>query len=539
MNLSVAEHPRVRTARKLETEISELAGHLAAATCRFLLLIAEFDHLNGWVGHRSCAQWLSWRCALSLSAAREHVRVGHALHKYALIREAFGAGRLSYSKVRAITRVADGHNEAELVQTALATTASQLERIVRGMRRATRSQITARHYRRTVSWHWDEDGMFVLHARLDPDEGALTLAALLAAQSAEPSVPRPTATAEAREATTTRPPEDPATSERQQTSTGAEADATTETREDSAAGSRGDGAAESGQHPTPEVGQDASAESRDAHSGGTAATCGGPADPSVARADAFSAIMSSFLDSGARDATDPEAFHVVVLTNASTLTGENSENATPAASREAGQANTGDDHDDRPGGVTEQGTALPRDTVLRLACTAAVTPARISPDGTPMDLGRKTRKLTAPLRRALRLRDSGSCRYPGCMARRRLHAHHIRHWASGGPTALSNLISLCPAHHWAVHEGGHRIRVSDTGQLSVIRPDGRVLVSAPPLGPGDASLLTANDQITADTIGPGWDGTPPNLDNAVLTLLEPTLADDDRDGGPSSGRSAA
>ncbi|MCW2946160.1 MAG: hypothetical protein JWR24_2877 [Actinoallomurus sp.] len=68
--LTPVRHPKVRAAERLEVEISELAGHLAAATCRFLLLIAEFDRLDGWVGHRSCAQWLSWRCGLSASTAR-------------------------------------------------------------------------------------------------------------------------------------------------------------------------------------------------------------------------------------------------------------------------------------------------------------------------------------------------------------------------------------------------------------------------------------------------------------------------------------
>lgn len=550
MNLPIAEHPRLRTARKLETEISELAGHLAAATCRFLLLIAEFDHLDGWVGHRSCAQWLSWRCALSPSAAREHVRIGHALHEFTLIREAFAAGRLSYSKVRAITRVANRHNEAELVETALVTTAAQLERIVRGMRQATRSQITERHYRRTVSWHWAEDGMLVLHARLDPDEGALTLAALTAAQAAEPSTPRPATAAGAGEATTTNPPPNATTNAQEHTSAETREHTSTETREHTSA--------ETGVDATADARPDASAETRDEHHAQARRpadrpeACGGPADPSITRADAFSAIMTSYLGAGARDATDAEAFHVVVLTNASTLTAEDAAPTTsrtaapttsrtvdPTTSHEFDQSDASDDHDDRPGGVTEQGTALPRDTVLRLACTAAVTPARISEDGTPMDIGRKTRKLTAPLRRALRLRDSGSCRYPGCTARRRLHAHHIRHWANRGPTALSNLISLCPAHHWAVHEGGHRLRVDDTRQLKVIRPDGRVLVSAPSIGPGDASLLTTDDHITATTIGPGWDGTPLDLGDAVLTLLHPVPTDDGRDEQPASGESAA
>ena len=65
----------------LETQICELAGHLAAATCRFLLLLAEFDARRGWASWdmSSCSAWLSWKCQLGSSTAREHVRVARAL----------------------------------------------------------------------------------------------------------------------------------------------------------------------------------------------------------------------------------------------------------------------------------------------------------------------------------------------------------------------------------------------------------------------------------------------------------------------------
>jgi hypothetical protein len=159
--------------------------------------------------------------------------------------------------------------------------------------------------------------------------------------------------------------------------------------------------------------------------------------------------------------------------------------------------------------------------VLRIACTAAIVCAAVNANGTPMDVGRKTRKVNAPLRRALRIRDVGCCRFPGCSVRRRLHAHHVQHWAHGGETTLANLISLCPAHHWAVHEGGHRVRIDTYGRPAFSRPDGRPLEPAPPMGPVTGELDILNEQITPPTIVPGWDGTPLDLDNAVLTLLQP------------------
>jgi Domain of unknown function (DUF222) len=107
---------------RLEAEICELAGHLAAATCRFLVLLGDFDARRGWADWEmtSCAAWLSWKCQMSSGTAREHVRVARALRDLPVIRGEFGAGRLSYAKVRALTRIATAGTEAFLAGTAAA-----------------------------------------------------------------------------------------------------------------------------------------------------------------------------------------------------------------------------------------------------------------------------------------------------------------------------------------------------------------------------------------------------------------------------------
>lgn len=117
---------------RLEHEIGELAGHINAATCRWLCMVAAFDRREGWApwGAMSCSAWLSWRCGLTLVAAREHVRVARRLAELPLVRTAFGRGELSYSKVRAITRVASSETEADLVELARHATGAQLERLV-------------------------------------------------------------------------------------------------------------------------------------------------------------------------------------------------------------------------------------------------------------------------------------------------------------------------------------------------------------------------------------------------------------------------
>ena len=66
--------------------------------------------------------------------------------------------------------------------------------------------------------------------------------------------------------------------------------------------------------------------------------------------------------------------------------------------------------------------------------------------------GRKTRTIPPAIRRALNSRDGG-CRFPGCTHQRYVDAHHIEHWADGGETKLSNLVTLCRLHHRLVHEG--------------------------------------------------------------------------------------
>ncbi len=126
-------------------EMSELWGHLNAATARFLSLVARFDRIEGWVpqGCSSCAHWLTLKCGIGTVAAREKVRVARALESLPAITDAFREGRISYSKVRAMTRVATPENETILLQIALHGTATHVERIVRQYRRVERLEEAA------------------------------------------------------------------------------------------------------------------------------------------------------------------------------------------------------------------------------------------------------------------------------------------------------------------------------------------------------------------------------------------------------------
>src|SRR3954462_9864084 len=169
-----------RTLEELAGDIRSGAVRIAAATAAWLESVAEFDEREGWggVGIQSCAHWLAWQCGMSAGAAREHVRVARSLGRLPVTADAFAAGRLSYSKVRAITRGADAGTEVELVELATHATASQLDRVVRAWRRSDDVDGERVAEKRSFQWHWDADGMLVLQVRTDGESGAALLAGI-------------------------------------------------------------------------------------------------------------------------------------------------------------------------------------------------------------------------------------------------------------------------------------------------------------------------------------------------------------------------
>jgi hypothetical protein len=137
---------------ELEARITELAGHLNAVQYRWLTLVREFDRRKGWVDGKlaSCAHWLNFKCGLNLGAAREKVRVAHALEGLPRVAASMARGELSYSKARALTRVACPATEENLLMIALHGTAHHVESIVRLYRRAQQAEELSREARRAL-----------------------------------------------------------------------------------------------------------------------------------------------------------------------------------------------------------------------------------------------------------------------------------------------------------------------------------------------------------------------------------------------------
>ncbi|BEP15701.1 HNH endonuclease signature motif containing protein [Acidothermaceae bacterium B102] len=437
---------------ELESGIIKLGSDIAAAEAVWLSMIAAFDLREGWAGHGvvSCAHWLSWRCGLALPAAHEKVRVARALTQLPATSASFEKGELSYSRARAITRVATPENETELVELARHTTGAQLERVVRAMSGVVKAEeVKERSFRRQVSWHWEEDGSLRLTARLDPVEGAAVINAIEAAQAADP---KPAADAAVEGAEPARGPED---AERQDQVEAAEATEVTEPVEplETMECPQGDAA-------------DAARESR---------------------VDAFVAIAESYIASSGQS-TGADVYQVVVHL------------------REDGTAHL------------DNGPAVPSETFLRISCDATFYCLHEDPDGNVMDVGRRTRAITPPLHRGLRQRD-GSCRFPGCGRRRRLHAHHVRHWARGGRTMLVNLVYLCPRHHVLVHEGAFGVTMT-AGQPVFTRPDGSVI----PEGPAEISATNIPAQwhradVLTTAVDTQWAGESLDLGYVVAGLV--------------------
>ena len=397
----------------LEAQITRLWGHINAATAQFLALLTEFDRKEGWAQHgmASCAHWLSWQCGIGPVAAREKVRTARALESLPKIAEAFGEGRLSYSKVRALTRVATAATEATLLHIALNGTAVHVERTVRGFRRVQRenerNEAEAVHERRYLDYRRESDGSVRLQARLAPEVGEMLLKALEAAE----------AQLEERGADTE--------------GTGAQSNGKPGGIERAeAAESAHSVCSVSAETPGP---RPVLRQWRGAAPGGASAETP-PRSASQRRADALEHIVERFL-AGGGSGSAASAHELVVHIAHDALR----------------------DVPESTGASFEHGGKVAVETARRLGCDGALLGVVKGAQGEPLAVGRRTRAVPPAIRRALRVRDGG-CRFPGCDRSRHVHAHHIRHWADGGETALGNLVTLCSQHHRQVHEGGYGVR---------------------------------------------------------------------------------
>jgi hypothetical protein len=411
---------------QLADKITKLAGQINAANYRFLKLIAEFDRREGWAGFgiRSCAHWLNWKCSIGLTAAREKVRTARALDGLPGINTGFEKGELSFSKVRAMTRVATELNEPYLLMIAEYSTAQHMEKLVKSYRTVSRCDdgmnacvndgvnsalnkalaknadkdefgrseakreqelFELQQENRKVSFFHDDDGSWVIQARLPDEEGGLLVKVLqeLGSQIVDPT----------------------------------ESDEKNQTM----------GAVE--------------AKSVSAETPSTKSTSFIPdkltfpqrhADALVALSEHYITSLNNPAESSLKAA---ERCQLVIHVHSCSNSGDGSQTNLNASL----DANL-------------DGRWLMPGAARRLACDAGLLVVKEDSAGNVLDIGRKTRIIPAAMSRALGVRDGG-CQFPGCCESRYVEGHHIKHWADGGDTKLDNLVTLCKYHHRELHKG--------------------------------------------------------------------------------------
>ena len=408
-----------RSIDDLDAAICRLVSRIHSETYQMLVLVREFDDRMGWAkwGYSNCAEWLSWRCGLSQSAAREKVRTAQALRDLPGISLAFREGRLSYTKVRALTRVAALHGEDALLRYALDASAPAVEERCRQIRNTQPDSVhDARRVwvARSLSvWRNASNGTLCLRVELPLEVGELVM------KSIEKALDR--------------------------------------------------------NEVANLVGNDSKATFQSQ------------------QADAFVEIAKAYLDGGAADsssASTADRYQVVVHVDEAALHGG------------AGRADA------------------PLDTIKRLACDAGVVVVTEDERGTPLNVGRKKRVVSTPLRRAVVARDR-HCMFPGCHRTRYVEAHHVHHWVDGGETNVDNLVLLCWQHHHLLHEGGYRIRRDHQGDLYFMRADGRAIPRCGYRADDYTDDEYGDDDVLENPSTEGCDHTDANRDNASLQVREP------------------
>jgi len=356
-----------------------LSQEITSNHADLLELLVRFDDLEGWksTGASHCAAWMNTEIGIGIRCGWEYLRVGRKLRVLPTLRSLFRVGKLSWSKVRLISRVANEDNEKFLCHAALDAAVSDVERICQGYRwqdddnsgnEAENNQAMQQWTARSLTWDKASNGNTRIQLSLPPEIAQVFL------KSVEHSLNQ-------------LEPSDCKLSQR--------------------------------------------------------------------RADAAVLMAEQSLQCAGKEIATADRYQVIVSIDESALSTANTENAPIYAAERTQNIPT-----KRP---TIQGAGpVATDTARRIACDCMLTTIKTA-NGEPIDIGRKSRIWPAAMARAIKERDQG-CVWPGCTQSHHLHIHHIKHWADGGTTSVSNGASLCSHHHTLVHEGGYSIQRVDNNK---------------------------------------------------------------------------
>ncbi|MFN2539850.1 MAG: HNH endonuclease [Mycobacteriales bacterium] len=467
---------RALTDDELRDEVVTWAARVAAGEARLIALIGELETRGAWggVGVLSCAHWLSWRCGMGLGAARERVRVAVALRSLPAVADRFAAGGLTWTQVRAITRVCTPDDQQTWLDLAAACSGAQIERLVQAVRRSEAAAEDAADPERAAARRRPvvrtrPDGRVAVTFVLEAEEATVVLAGmervLDAAKAEVAALPVP----EQEELDLMERSEPPMP---RRTTVGV----FLSDEERAARKAWHEACMEVADHNL-RVREQRTA--RQLARAKAAATAGLPEKPTWTDALLRLAV-------GALDAPGP-----------------------------------------LPVGVKERLRVCvdPLSGWARLRDGALLPPGRVDAPAWPLgpveltafDKGRSMREVPLPLRRLLGQVDGERCRMPGCTRVTRLHAHHVRYWSQGGRTDLANLVLVCSRHHNLIHAEGFQLVLRSDRTLQVRTAEGTAVLHHPALRvAAPAELATAVPDAAL---------TPPaghrlDLDHAVWVLRQ-------------------
>ncbi len=484
------------TINELAEGICVRAGRIAAAQAELLAWIAEFDRREGWggPGMLSCAHWLSWRIGLSLGTAREQVRVARRLEELPDVATAFAAGQVSYSKVRALTRVADPDDGVDWVSLARSSSAAQLERIVRGVRRA-RVEGERADDPELAAWkvrtrkHYDRDGNLVITITTRAEYAPVVEAGLEAKRAelqreldaqAAPDVPAPVQGLLPLDSV-------PAGTPAAAPDTDLDGQAPGWPRGTTCAHAREVSLVLAERWAGPADSPDQPAELPHEPSAPTAVPdvpAGTSERRRVTDGDALLALAQAAL-------TTERVAHPDVARRRRPL-------LTARIDPLSGWGRQSDGELLPPTSLRTVLRSLPgRDGLVRLRPITGADLAR-------HDLGRSQRTVSDPLRELLGTLDGERCRFPGCTRHSKLHAHHVVFWRDGGRTDLANLVLVCSRHHTLIHVRGFALRLHPDRRLTVSSADGTPVLHHPAQPWGDPAALASGPgrSVSAATLPP-------------------------------------
>ena len=387
--------------------------------------IAEFAGTEAFRGDGalSMAAWLSDRCQVSAASARTLVAVAEKLGELPKLSEAFSAGRLTLDVLAPVVAVATPETDAQLAEAALHWSVRQANELARSARGMSGDDAAKKFTGRFVRF---DDARCALWAQLTPDAYAVVKSALVARATRHD---HPAAA-------------DPDYEPLEARLADALVEICTERgRRDGGRGGGGSGGGGGGQGGNGRSGDG----DGDQNGGGGSDRDPGWGRPLFGGAPAYIVVHAdlSFFQGGAE--------------------GTGAEGTGAEGTGSASIAGVG---------------PISAEIVRRLACDGTHTISLEGVDGTILDQFPFTRSPTLAQRIEIARRDGG-CRFPGCSYGLITNVHHLRHWINGGPTVLSNLITLCPAHHSRVHELGWKMSGDANELVTFHGPHGRQSVSSP------------------------------------------------------------